>query len=74
MPVKSYIVIPQSDQKGSLVKDIGRMEGCEIHPAENKEVLVLVTDTESEIDDKELYAKLESNKNIKHISLVSGYE
>lgn len=74
MPVKSYIIIPQSDQKQRLIDEIGNMDGCEIHPAENQEVLVLVTDTENESDDKTLFAQIESNQNIKHISLVSGYE
>ena len=74
MPVKSYIIIPQSDQKEQLVSEIGNIEGCEIHPAENQEVLVLVTDTENESDDKKLFTQIESNQNIKHISLVSGYE
>ncbi|MEP1033501.1 chaperone NapD [Ekhidna sp.] len=74
MPIKSYIIIPQLDQKQSLMDDIAKMEGCEVHPAENKEVLVLVTDVETESEDKLLISQIESNKNIKHISLVSGYE
>ncbi|WP_425391119.1 chaperone NapD [Ekhidna sp.] len=74
MPVKSYIIIPQSDQKQHLADEINKLNGCEIHPAENQEVLVLVTDTDNESEDKKLFAQIESNQNIKHISLVSGYE
>ncbi|MEO9483911.1 MAG: chaperone NapD [Ekhidna sp.] len=74
MPIKSYIIIPQPDQKQHLMEDIGGMSGCEIHPAENEEVLVLVTDTQDETADKVLLKQIESNRNIKHISLVSGYE
>ncbi|WP_420316147.1 chaperone NapD [Ekhidna sp.] len=74
MPIKSYIIIPQSDQKQRLVEEISQLDGCEIHPAENQEVLVLVTDTDSENEDKRLFTQIESNQNIKHISLVSGYE
>lgn len=74
MPVKSYIVIPQTNRKQQLVSEICNLDGCEIHPAENQEVLVLVTDTENEHDEKVLFAQLESNLNIKHISMVSGYE
>lgn len=74
MPIKSYIIIPQPDQKQHLIEDIGGLSGCEILPAENKEVLVLVTDTEDEKEDKILLSQIESNRNIKHISLVSGYE
>ncbi len=74
MPIKSYIIIPQPEQKRHLINEIGKLEGCEIHPAENQEVLVLVTDTETEYEDKVLLEQIESNRNIKHISLVSGYE
>lgn len=74
MPVKSYIIIPQTGQMQQVVNEISILEGCEIHPAENQDVLVLVTDTESEGDDKKLFVQIESNQNIKHISLVSGYE
>ncbi len=74
MPIKSYIIIPQPDQKQHLIEDISGLDGCEILPAENKEVLVLVTDTEDERADKILLSQIESNRNIKHISLVSGYE
>ena len=74
MPIKSYIIIPQQEQKQALIDEITGMEGCEIHPAENQEVLVLVTDTETEHDDKVLLGQIEANKRIKHISLVSGYE
>lgn len=74
MPIKSYILIPQANKKQKLMDEIGILEGCEIHPAENQEVIVLVTDTENESQDKKLVAQIESNQNIKHISLVSGYE
>lgn len=74
MPIKSYIIIPQSEQKQVLMDEIESLEGCEIHPAENQDVLVLVTDTETEREDKALLERIESNRSIKHISLVSGYE
>ncbi len=74
MPVKSYIIVPHSGQKLPLVTEIGNMPGCEILPAENQEVLVLVTDTADEEEELQLFKQVESIKEIRHITLVSGYE
>lgn len=74
MPVKSYLIVPHSDQKLALVNEVRNIPGCEIHPAENQEVLVLVTDTSNEDEEQQLFRKVENNKKIRHITLVSGYE
>lgn len=74
MPIKSYILIPHPNELALLTKEISRLEGCNVHPAENKEVLVLVTDTETEEKDKKLLSKVEASKHLQHLSLVSGFD
>ncbi|MCV9385958.1 chaperone NapD [Reichenbachiella ulvae] len=74
MPVKSYLIIPQTGHKSKLANEIGALKGCEIHPAENQEVLILVTDTTDSNEEVELLEQIENNQKIKHITLVSGYE
>ncbi|MDW3196781.1 MAG: hypothetical protein R8G66_30680 [Cytophagales bacterium] len=74
MPVKSYIIVPHTDQKQQLVAEIRKISSCEIYPAENQEVLVLITDTSNEDEEQQLYRNVENNKKIRHITLVSGYE
>lgn len=74
MPIKSYILIPNDNQLSQLANEIAQLQGCNVHPAENKEVLVLVTETESEEKDKALLGQIESNRHLQHISLVAGFD
>ena len=50
------------------------MPNCEVIPAQNHEVIVIVTDTDSEETDTELYNQLLEIKGLKHLSLVSGFD
>ena len=74
MPIKSYIVIPQPNQLEQLSSELSKLQGCNVHPAENKEVLVLVTETDNEEKDKILLAKIEACQYLQHLSLVSGFD
>jgi len=74
MPIKSYILHPIEGQKELLIKELTVFSECEIIPAQNHEVVVLVTDTTSEIADTNLFNKLNELKSLKHMSLVSGFE
>ncbi|PCH99667.1 MAG: hypothetical protein COB81_10525 [Flavobacteriaceae bacterium] len=74
MPIKSYILHPLKGQKELLVKDLAVFSECEIIPAQNHDIVVLVTDTSSEIADTDLFNKLNELKSLKHMSLVSGFE
>ena len=74
MPIKSYIIHSADQQKNKVMQALQKLENCEVIPAENKEVIVLVTDTSTEETDKELYNKLLEIEGIKHMSLVSGFD
>ncbi|PCI31441.1 MAG: hypothetical protein COB60_11750 [Flavobacteriaceae bacterium] len=74
MPIKSYILHPLDGEKQLLIKELSQFPECEITPAENHEIIVLVTDTDSEIADTNLFNKLNELKSLKHMSLVSGFE
>jgi len=74
MPIKSYIIHSTENQKKNVVEALKKLKNCEVIPAENKEVIVLVTDTSTEETDKELYNKLLEIKGVKHMSLVSGFD
>lgn len=74
MPIKSYILHSEDNMKNELINQLIKLNDCEIIPAENKEVIVLVTDTPDEESDKELYNQLLSLNGLKHISMVSGFD
>jgi nitrate reductase NapAB chaperone NapD len=45
MPVCSYLVIPEPGAKNQVRRRLERAEGCEVVEAENRDLLILLTDT-----------------------------
>ncbi|MEO9806017.1 MAG: hypothetical protein ABJF04_22350 [Reichenbachiella sp.] len=74
MPVKSYLVFPKEGEKNNLVDKLNQLDWCEVLPAQNKDVLVLVTDTLDESDEDNCLNQLNEIQEIKHYTLVSGFE
>lgn len=74
MPIKSYVLHCEDNKKEILLDSLTKISNCEVIPAENKEVVIVVTDTPTEEIDQELYNKLLEIKGLKHLSLVSGFD
>jgi len=74
MPIKSYILHYEESKREALIRVLQKLQGCEIIPAQNHDVIVLVTDTKTEELDNKLYNKLLEIKGLKHVSLVSGFD
>ena len=73
MPVLSYIAIPRSGAKNELLSDLNSMQFCEAFPADNQDILVLVTDTPDKGTDQELHAKLTNLPTLESLSMTFGY-
>lgn len=73
MPIKSYIAHAVEGKKQELTKALLELEQCEVVPAENKEILALVTDTPNEIEEELLKEKIEAINSLNFLSLVSGF-
>ncbi|MBE7647891.1 MULTISPECIES: hypothetical protein [Tenacibaculum] len=73
MPIKSYLAHPKEGKKEALQKALATIDGCEIIPAENKNVLVLITDTIDDSTDKKLKESIENLPSLKLLALVSGF-
>ena len=58
MPVFSYLAYPKSGAKEALLNELAALDGCEVRPAENEEILILVTDTPDEKSEKTLQRNL----------------
>ena len=74
MPIKSYILHFEEGKKELLLKELQQLNDCEVIPAQNHDVVVVVTDTSSEEKDTNLYNQLLEIKGLKHLSLVSGFD
>lgn len=73
MPIKSYIVHPIEGMKEELMQALNKLDQCEVIPAENQDILALVTETPNETEEAMLKETIESIKSLRMLSLVSGF-
>ncbi len=73
MPIFSYLAYPVQGAKEQLLNDLAALNFCEVTPAENEEVLILVTDTPDEEAEKELQKKLTEIKSLESLSMTFGH-
>ena len=73
MPVKSYLAHPQEGKKTDLVKALSLISNCDIFPAENENLLIIVTETETKEEEENLEKKIESIESLKLLAMVSGF-
>ena len=73
MPVFSYMAYPKLGAKEQLIKDLGALEYCEITPADNEEILILVTDTPDEDQERVLQKKLKHVKSLESLGMTFGH-
>jgi nitrate reductase NapAB chaperone NapD len=73
MPILSYLVLPQAGAMEQLCADLSAMECCEIIPADNQEVVVLVTDTPDEDTEKTLQKTLKNLPSLQSLSMTFGH-
>ncbi|GMQ79777.1 MAG: hypothetical protein BMS9Abin03_214 [Thermodesulfobacteriota bacterium] len=73
MPVFSYLAYPVRGAKEELLNDLAAIDHCEVMPAENEEVLILVTDTPDEEKEKALHKKLKELKSLQSLGMTFGH-
>lgn len=74
MPISSYVAYPVENQKEKLIEELSLLNGCEVIPSENKDVLVLVTDTEQKTEEQELQKKINQISSLQYLGFVSGFD
>ncbi len=73
MPVFSYLAYPKQGAKQELLKDLTALDYCEATPADNENILILVTDTPDEDAEKALQNKLKNLKNLESLGMTFGH-
>lgn len=73
MPVFGYLAIPVEGAIATLHDHLSSIPYCEIIPAENRDVLVLVTDTPDEATEKDLQQQLKSLNSLQSLSMTFGH-
>ena len=73
MPVFSYLAYPKQGAREQLIKDLAALEYCEVTPADNEEILILVTDTPDEEQEKTLQKKFKNLKSLESLGMTFGH-
>ncbi len=73
MPIKSYLAHPHEGKKAHLIEALKSLEYCEVIPAENKDLLIVVTDTHTREQEDHLKEKIENITSLKLLAMVSGF-
>ena len=73
MPVFSYLAYPKPGAKEQLIRDLSALDYCETTPADNAEILILVTDTPDEDQEKALQKKLKQLKSLESLGMTFGH-
>ena len=74
MPVFSYLAIPKDGAKEALCADLTALAYCRIIPADNHEVIVLMTDTPDETTEEALQESLKNLQSLQSLNLAFGYD
>jgi nitrate reductase NapAB chaperone NapD len=73
MSIKSYVVHPKPGRKSQLMYQLSKLNSCEVVASENKDILILVTDTENKVEDEQLLAQINELDQLSMLSMVSGF-
>ena len=73
MPIKSYLAHPYLGKKNELAEELSVVDNVDVIVSENKDLLIVVTDTNNEEEEDFLKEKLDKIKNLKLLALVSGF-
>jgi len=73
MPILGYIASPKSGAKQKLLQELNALQYCEAFPADNVDILILVTDTPDKETEENLQQQLKDIKTLESLSMTFGY-
>lgn len=73
MPIFSYLAYPNAGAKAQLLKDLTALEHCEAKPAENRDILILLTATPDDDAEKALQNQLKSLDSLQSLGMTFGH-
>ena len=73
MPIFSFLAYPETSMKDQLIKDLSSIKHCEVKPSENRDVLILLTDTPDEETNKDLMNTIKNLDSLQSLSMTFGH-
>ena len=74
MPILSYLVHARYGRRDALCHTLEEIPGCEVRPADDADVMILVTETESREAEKAMHARLKDVDDIALLALVFAHD
>ncbi len=73
MPVFSFLAYPKTNMKEQLIKELSQLNYCEVHSADNEDVLILLADTPDEETNKGLIDTVKGLDSLQSLSMTFGH-
>jgi hypothetical protein len=73
MDTFSYIATPVKGNKDQLIHDLSKLKFCEVIPAENRNLVILVTTTPNKDSEQHLKSELKQIKSLESLSMTYGH-
>ena len=73
MPILGYIASPRTGAKKELLQELNALQYCEAFPADNVDILILVTDTPDKETEEKLQRYLKDINSLESLSMTFGY-
>ncbi len=72
MPICSYLVIPDAGASDAVRGRLGTISECDVVSAENRDLFLLVTETDTAEQDAALRTRIEALRGIRSLVLTFG--
>jgi nitrate reductase NapAB chaperone NapD len=72
MPIRSYVVLPEAGARDAVAKRLKSIPACDALPAENRDLVLLVTDTETGDEDEALFETVRQVVGVRSLVLTFG--
>ena len=72
MPICSYLVIPGEGASPAVAARLAEIPGCDVLSAENRDLLLLVTQADTPEEDAALRSRVEATEGVRGLVLTFG--
>jgi nitrate reductase NapAB chaperone NapD len=73
MPIVSYLAYSNLGQRQALARRLGALSECSVFPAENQDVVVLITDTPDAKSEEKLRQRLRKIEELACLAMVFAH-
>lgn len=73
MPIFSYLAVPKEGQKQTLLDDLSSISQCQVFPADNEDLIILITDSINPEAEQRLQENIRQLTSLQTLSMTFGH-